>query len=221
MTINLRPCPYRLVDGEGHILCNQIKRGDREVTPAICRACPIAQIDCRHLKATLDQQTRVPITVRWGNGKTQVWDDPTPPLAMQRAACSAKTIPILSPRDCAGCAIRQALVMPEAIPVMPTIVQRKPAPSVRRTLQPVPISSTAPAPLAQPDSAMATPVAEARTNIVAQKIIQLQEWLTKQKHPKVEDEEPEAVMPIAVGTRPSASFRISARDEERRVGWTD
>jgi hypothetical protein len=64
------------VDGEGHILCQQIKSGDREVTPAVCRACPIAQIDCRHLKATLDQQTRVPITVRWGNGKP-VWDDPT------------------------------------------------------------------------------------------------------------------------------------------------
>src|SRR5512140_3523709 len=138
--INLRPCPYRLVDGEGHILCNQIKSGDREVTPAICRACPIAQIDCRHLRATLDQQTRVPITVRWGNGKTQVWDDPTPPLAMQRAACSVKTIPILSPRDCAGCAIRQALVMPEAIPVMPTIVQRKPATAARRTLQPIPLA---------------------------------------------------------------------------------
>ena len=213
MTINLRPCPYRLVDGEGHILCNQIKSGDREVSPAICRACPIAQIDCRYLKATLDQQTRVPITVRWCNGKTQVWDDPTPPLAMQRAACSAKTIPILSPRDCAGCAIRQALVMPEAIPVMPTIVQRKPAAVARRTLQPIPVPQATPAPMAQ--ATQSAPSAEARTNIVAQKIIQLQEWLTKQKHPRVEDEEPVEVLPIAVGAR---SVRVA---EERRVGWTD
>ena len=219
--LNLRPCPYRLVDGEGHILCNQIKNGDREVTPAICRACPIAQIDCRHLKATLDQQVRVPITVRWGNGKSQVWDDPTPPLAMQRAACSAKTIPILSPRDCAGCAIRQVLVMPEAIPVIPTIAQRKPATAARRTLQPTPMSSVAPAPVAPLASAVLAPLAEARTNIVAQKIIQLQEWLTKQKHPKAEDEEPNEVLPIAVGARSSASFRLSPRDEERRVGWTD
>lgn len=212
--INLRPCPNRLVDGEGHILCNQIKRGDREVSPAICRACPIAQIDCRHLKATLDQQTRAPITVRWGNGKTQIWEDPTPPLAMQRAACAAKTIPILSPRDCAGCAIRQVLVMPEAIPVIPTILPRKPAPVARRALQPIPVQA-APTPVAQP-----APLAEARTNIVAQKINQLQEWLTKQKHSKVEDEEP-GILPIAVGAQPSASFRVTARDEERRVGWTD
>ena len=209
--LNLQPCPYRLVDGEGHILCNQIKSGDREVSPAICRACPIAQINCTHLRATLAQQTRVPITVRWGNGKTQVWDDPTPPIAMQRAACSAKTIPILSPRDCAGCTIRQALVMPNAIPVMPTKDER---PRIQRAPRAIPAISAqivqpAPAPVAQP-------VAEARTNIVAQKIIQLQEWLTK-KHPRVEDEEPAETqsVPIAVGARP---VRVA---EERRVGWTD
>jgi len=214
--LNLKPCPYRLVDGEGLILCNQIKSGDREVSPAICRACPIAQIDCQHLKATLDQQTRVPITVRWGNGKTQVWDDPTPPLAMQRAACSAKTIPILSPRDCTGCAIRQALVMPDAIPVMQPSIQRKPAAVARRTLQPIPVPQVAP-----PSTALRTSSAEARTNIVSQKIIQLQEWLTKQKHPRVKDEELAQIMPIAVGVRPSTALRMSARDEERRVGWTD
>ena len=216
MTINLRPCPYRLVDGEGHILCHQIKNGDREVSPAICRACPIAQIDCRHLKATLDQQTRMPITVRWGNGKTQVWDDPMPPLAMQRAACAAKTIPILSPRDCAGCVLRQSLAVADALPVIQPSLQRKPAAVGRRALQPVPVAPVVPAPMAQ-----AHPTAEARNNIVAQKIIQLQDWLTKQKHPRIEEEKPDAVLPLAVGARPSGSFGMPLRNEERRVGWTD
>lgn len=208
--LNLQPCPYRLVDSEGHILCHQIKRGDREVSPAICRACPIAQINCTHLRATLDHQTRIPLTVRWGNGKTEIWDDPAPPIALERAACSAKTIPILSPRECAGCALRQALVVADAIPVMHTNVQPKPVTAARHAVQPVPVPQVAPAPIAP-----GAPVAEARTNIVAQKIIQLQEWLTKQKHAQVADEEPAEILPIALGAHPA---RVA---EERRVGWTD
>lgn len=213
--LNLEPCPYRLVDGDGHILCHQIKTGDREVSPALCRACPIAQINCLHLRATLDQQTRVPITVRWGNGKSQIWDDPTPPLALQRAACSAKTIPILSPRDCAGCALRQTFVMPQAIPLMPKVERPRAARAPRAipassapTFQPVPAPAAA-------STVSSSPSGEARSNIVAQKILQLQEWLTKQKHPKVADEEPAEILPIAMGARP---LRVA---EERRVGWTD
>ena len=60
-------------------------------------------------------------------------------------------------------------------------------------------------------------MAEARSNIVTQKIIQLQEWLMKQKHPRIEDEESNEAqsVPIAVGARP---VRVA---EERGVGWTD
>ena len=210
--LNLTPCPYRQVDGEGHILCQQIKTGDREVSPALCRACPVALINCSHLKATLDQQARLPITVRWGNGKTEIWDDPAPPLALQRAACSAKTIPILSPRDCSGCPLRQPLVMPSAIPLMPT-----PDGGRRTEVKRAPRA----APVPQPPAAITAPAAEARTNIVAQKIIQLQDWLTKQKH-QSEEEEPAQVLPIAVGAHPSTSLRMNPQvAEERRVGWTD
>jgi hypothetical protein len=199
---NLKPCPYRLVDDEGLILCSQIKFGDREVSPAICRACPIAQINCAHLRATLAQQTRSPLIVRWGNGKTEIWDDPVPPIALQRAACSAKTIPILSPRDCAGCAIRQAMVADLAPNPSPTRRGEK--------------ARVAPALITQ--AIRSEPGTEARTNIVAQKIIQVQEWLAKQKNAKKEEE---GVMPIAVGARPSTALRMGAVGEERRVGWTD
>jgi hypothetical protein len=71
----------------------------------------------------------------------------------------------------------------------------------------------APAPIAA--SAPAAPAADARSSIVAQKIIQLQEWLAGHKTEKPAEDE-NAVMPIAVGARPA---RVPA--EEKRVGWTD
>ncbi len=114
---NLKPCPYRQVDDEGHILCDKIKSGDREVSPNVCRACPVSAINCAHLRATLDHQTRPPITVRYGNGKTEIWEDAAPSISLARAACAVKVTPILSPRDCAGCPLRQALISPDAITV--------------------------------------------------------------------------------------------------------
>ena len=219
---NLRPCPYRQVDDEGHILCDKIKSGDREVSPNICRACPVSAINCAHLRATLDHQARPPLTVRYGNGKTEVWEDASPSISLARAACAVKVTPIHSPRDCAGCPIRQPLVTAESINVLaprPTLpspmpVSRRPAASrlPRRATPPVaanaapPFAAAAPSPVA----------AEARSNIVAQKIIQLQEWLAGHKSPSDTAEEAEQVRPIAVGARPS---RVLA--EEKRVGWTD
>ncbi len=195
--MNLRPCPFRRVDDEGHILCDKIKSGDREVSPAICRACPISAINCAHLRATLNQQSRPPLTVRYGNGKTEIWDDPAPPIALERAACSAKVIPILSPRDCAGCAIRQLLVTADSIPIMPT---------VKSIARPIPIQ------VAQP-----VVIEEERKSVVAQKIIQIQEWLTKQKNTAAQkDDAEESVLPIAVGAGP-----LRRSHEEKRVGWTD
>lgn len=196
--MNLKPCPFCQVDDEGHILCEKIKSGDREVSPNVCRVCPVAQINCAHLRATLNHQARPPLTVRYGNGKTEIWDDPAPPIALQRAACAAKVISILSPRDCAGCSIHQAPVSVDAVAM--------PAPRV------------APAPA---NAARAIPPlgAEPRANIVAQKIIQLQEWLSKQKDTPPEKGNADdkcSVLPIAVGAE-----RVRPVPEEKRVGWTD
>ena len=220
--MNLKPCPYRHADDEGHILCDKIKAGDRAVTPNICRACPVAHINCTHLRATLEHHARPPITVRWGNGKTQVWDDcAQDSITLSRAACAEKVIPIHSPRDCAGCALRKPVDGPQStadrrmtddgrrITAPPRGVRRAPVPAPIAQ----PIAQVAP-PMAQ--ATQATPTAEARSSLVAQKIIQLQEWLAKQNRAPRHAEE-ETVAPIAYAQRPGA--RVVG--EEKRVGWTD
>ena len=224
--MNLKPCPYRQVDDEGHILCDKIKFGDREVSPNICRACPVSAINCSHLRATLDHQARPPLTVRYGNGKTEVWDEVAPSINLQRAACAVKVTPIHSPRDCAGCPIRQPLVAAESINLIASRVAADPAmvasaagrqPSVRR------VPRVAAAPISTPTAPPAPIAAEARSSIVAQKIIQLQDWLAGHKAQTQSTEEETAVMPIAVGARPSTSPAAPLRmiAEEKRVGWTD
>ncbi len=218
--MNLKPCPYRHVGNEGHILCDKIKTGDREVSPNICRACPISQINCAHLRGVLDNQARPPITVRWGNGKMQVWDDfAQQSISMQRAACAAKVIPIHSARDCAGCALRQPLVLAESI--QPSIA------SERLVINNRPASRQprrAPAPLIQPIVQVAPtpppqtqPTADKRSSAVAQKIIMLQEWLAKSVSHKKSEEDADTIQPIAQTARPVA--RVVG--EEKRVGWTD
>jgi hypothetical protein len=220
---NLKPCPYRQVDDEGQILCDKIKSGDRQVSPNICRACPVSAINCSHLRATLDHHARPPITVRYGNGKTEVWDDTAPSISLARAACAVKVTPIHSPRDCAGCPIRQPLVTAESINVIPPHPVPAPMPLSRRPAATrLPRVATAPVAAITYAAPPAVPVApspvaaEARSNIVAQKIIQLQEWLAGHKSPSEPADESERVMPIAVGARPA---RVLA--EEKRVGWTD
>jgi len=223
--VNLKPCPFRRVNDEGDILCEKIKSGDRAVSPNICRACPVSAINCAHLRAALDHQARPPITVRWGNGKTEVWDHVEPSITLQRAACAAKVTPIHSPRDCAACAMRQPLGVPEtmAVPMpdrrLPTADRKCPA----TVTAPVAVSrqpSAVVAPVAQ--AAQTVPVAEPRSSIVAQKIIQLQEWLAKQKNTPPQntddDDDEHAVLPIAVGAR---RVMATPRSEEKRVGWTD
>jgi hypothetical protein len=85
-------------------------------------------INCAHLRATLNHDIRPPITVRYGNGKTEIWEDDAPSISLERAACAAKVIPILSPRDCAGCSLRQALITPDGIvtPGRPATIQSTP-----------------------------------------------------------------------------------------------
>ncbi len=223
---NLKPCPYRQVDDEGHILCDKIKTGDREVSPNICRACPVAAINCAHLRATLDHHVRPPLTVRYGNGKTVIWDDVVPSINLQTAACAAKVVPIHSLRDCAACPIRQPLVMADTPNVVAPRVVAEVAAATTAPRQPIrraprvvaaPIVSAPAATVTQP-----APAADARSSIVAQKIIQLQEWLAGHKVKPAEDAD--AVTPMAVGARPSttpsAPLRMHAA-EEKRVGWTD
>ena len=209
---NLKPCPYRQVDNDGHILCDKIKSGDREVAPNICRACPVSAINCAHLRATLDHQARPPITVRYGNGRTEVWDDPAPTISLERAACAAKVVPIHSARDCAGCALRQALISVDAVQ-MPETRQKITDNRKQKVILRAPAPVAPPQPVAQ--TSQPAPTADARSTIVHQKIIQLQEWLAKQKNVKGEEED-NAVRPIAVGER-----RVRPVREEKRVGWTD
>jgi hypothetical protein len=208
--MNLKPCPFRQVDNDGRILCDKIKSGEREVSPNICRACPVSAINCAHLRATLDHRARPPITVRYGNGRTEIWDDVEPSIALERAACSAKITPITSARDCAGCALRAPMA---AIDSRRQITHNRPMPqrAPRGALTPV---ATIAAPLS-PQAANDEP----RKSMVAAKIIQLQEWLAKQKAPPKEDNaEQENILPIAVG---AGRVVMRARGDEKRVGWTD
>jgi hypothetical protein len=207
----LKPCPHHHADDEGHILCDKIKAGDREVSPNVCRACPVAAINCTHLRATLDHHAHLPITIRWGNGKTDVLEDDAPALALQRAACAAKVTPILSPRECAGCALRQTVATADRRP--PTVVATD---DERRRTNVAP--RVAPAhltPSPSPDR-RGEQGEVARSNIVAAKIIQLQEWLAKQKRTPQQAEDDDAVRLIAVAPHPARAV-----SEEKRVGWTD
>ena len=220
--MNLKPCPYRHVGEEGHILCDKIKTGEREVSPNVCRACPISQINCAHLRATLDNQSRPPIVVRWGNGRSQTWDDfASESISLSRAACAKKVMPIASARDCSGCQLRQPHIAVDAVvPAVAVAARRVPAVAQQRRANPSPriIQAPAPAPAPAPMMAQAVtppPSADNRSSIVAQKIIKLQEWLSRgvsQKSP-----EPEAPAPIVSAAPPAA--RVVG--EEKRAGWTD
>lgn len=220
---NLKPCPYRHASEEGHILCDKIKTGDKQVSPNICRDCPVSAINCAHLRVALDHSSRLPITVRYGNGKTEVWDDVGgPAIKMERAACAAKVLPIYSSRDCAGCSLRQAFATADSVNVIaqPTLSQTASKRKQRHMpAQPIVPMPTPVAIQATPEPVKPTePVAEKRDSLVAQKIIKLQDWLEKQSKAKKEisneEEEPRA---IAVGE--SRVIRKSV--EEKRVGWTD
>ena len=223
LRVYLKPCPYRHADDEGHILCDKIKSGDREVSPNICRTCPVAHSNCAHLRATLDHQARPPIVVRWGNGKSQVWDDvANDSIALTRAACAAKVLPIHSPRDCAGCALRLPVDSPHStINSQPTAdpstslrAGRRPTTTAPRVVRRAPIPAPLPQPVAQVNNA--TPTADARSNLVAQKIIQLQEWLAKQNRTP-QSSAAEEVAPITYAPYP----RARGVGEEKRAGWTD
>ena len=104
-------CEHRKVSKDGRIICAQIVEGDNEVSPNVCRDCPFKAVDCGHLRFSLRQTEPSRLIVRY-NGRTEIWDDDPPELRFERAACTAKVMPIHEPRSCAGCALRQPLQAP-------------------------------------------------------------------------------------------------------------
>jgi hypothetical protein len=99
-------CEYRKVSDDGRIICSKIVLGDNQVSPNLCRDCPAKACNCEHLRFSLQKPSRSPIIVRWGNGHTEIWDDQPAAVSFLHSACEAKAIPIFSPRDCIGCALR-------------------------------------------------------------------------------------------------------------------
>lgn len=106
-------CSHRKVDDGGRILCGLIKGSDREVSIELCRACPVPQINCQHLRAAMQKTISTPITVRFATGRVEVWDNEAPTIGFKQAACAVKAMPIHSPRDCTGCPLRMAQVLPQ------------------------------------------------------------------------------------------------------------
>lgn len=143
MLEGLKPCQFRQVDPQGRILCGLIKAGDREVSVNLCRACPVQAINCQNLRAGLEKHSPAPLTVRFATGRVEVWDNDPPTIGFKQAACAAKTMPITSPRDCAGCPIRMPNVIPQsAIQVAHRVRENKPA---EQTFSPTTASSAPPA----------------------------------------------------------------------------
>jgi hypothetical protein len=111
-----KPCRYRQAEEDGRITCPKITQGDTQVSPNICRSCPAAAINCSHLRFTLRKFTPTTILVRYGNGRTEIWNDEPPRIEFLHAACAAKVLPIESPRQCAGCTLRCPAMAEEVIP---------------------------------------------------------------------------------------------------------
>jgi hypothetical protein len=109
----LKPCQYRNVTEEGRLECAKIVRGDREITPEICQACPFTAINCEHLRFSLEKDRGGSVLVHYANGRTEVLDGEPDGVRFHRAACSLLAIPVSGPAMCARCALRQPAVVPD------------------------------------------------------------------------------------------------------------
>jgi hypothetical protein len=103
---SLSLCEHRAVSKDGRIVCRKIVVGDDEVTPNLCRTCPLKAVNCAHLCFSLRQTSPSPLVVRF-NGRTEVWDDGPPEICFEQAACALKVMPIVHPKQCVGCGLRQ------------------------------------------------------------------------------------------------------------------
>ena len=108
-------CQHRAVAKDGRIVCSRVVEGDSEVSPNVCRDCPFKAVNCSHLRFSLRQSSPSPLTVRF-NGRTEIWDDGPCELSFERAACTAKVMPVYEPRSCAGCTLHKPVQAPVKAP---------------------------------------------------------------------------------------------------------
>lgn len=121
-------CAQRQVLADGRVICGKVGRGNAEVSPALCAACPARLVNCQHLRYTLRKDEPVAIVVRYAGGRTEVWDDVPPSMKFAKSACALRREPIQSPADCAGCALRLAEHgTGMVVPLRPLMAQPKPA----------------------------------------------------------------------------------------------
>ncbi len=104
-------CEHRTVSKDGAIVCNKIVRGQVEVSPQVCSACPAKAINCTHLCFSLRQVVASQLTVRY-NGRVETWGDDAPEVCFQQAACAARVAPIDHPLQCAACTLRRPVCSP-------------------------------------------------------------------------------------------------------------
>lgn len=109
----MKPCMSRKAENDGRIVCEKICPGDIQVDPNVCRACPVPAINCSHLRFTLEKLESSSILVRYGNGRSEVWQGQPTQVSLAHGACAARVIPVEGPRTCTGCALRQAAILPE------------------------------------------------------------------------------------------------------------
>jgi hypothetical protein len=114
-------CTYKAVADDGRLVCHKIGRGDKEVTPRLCAACPAAKCNCASLRFSLEKEGYGAVIIRYGNGKTAIWDDRPDGLRFARAACAVRGVPVCSASDCTACGQRTgffaAAVATEARPM--------------------------------------------------------------------------------------------------------
>ena len=115
-------CPHREVSGDGRILCGRLAGADREVTLDLCGACPARAIACSCLRFTLQKRPGGAILVRQLGGHSYWLEGEPGAPSFQRAACAARAVPIASPDDCRGCALRPHA--PQAISAPPSGTRR-------------------------------------------------------------------------------------------------
>ncbi len=109
-------CEHRQASEDGRITCAKIVLGDNQVSPDLCSGCPARARNCQHLRFSLQKHSFTPITVRWGNGHVERWDDVSPSVSFVQAACHVRTIAVSSPRDCLSCQLREALHPEQELP---------------------------------------------------------------------------------------------------------
>lgn len=120
----LKPCPHRQAQTDGQLTCAKISGSDREVTAALCAACPAGHIGCSHLRFSLTKVAPSNLLIRWGNGKQELLEAEPPHVEMPRAACAEQSMPIHGVAACQACPIR----LPWDVIAPQTIKTRRPAP---------------------------------------------------------------------------------------------